>query len=161
MRPNLTYPEFYTAWHTQTLRQTHLSVIPHTHTHIPTQLNRPHTILLDIAPLSTHTPTDIPQTLTNLIYSQLAIQPIPLVTTIAQLQTHLLNLNLAPHLVLIPHHSTPPPTDSLVREIDLLQVPRQIQVLWISNSGTIPDATIPDSSDLVAAIESAISRFEE
>ncbi len=134
--------------------------IPFSLSHIPSQLNRPHTILLDITPLSAHTPTEIPQTLTNLIYSQLAIQPIPLVTTIAQLQTHLLNLNYQPHLVIILHHPTDlPPT--LIPEIAKLQFSRQIQVLWLSNSGTIPDAISPDSSDLVAAIESAISRFEE
>ncbi len=152
----LPYPTFHAAWH-----QTHLPVIPHTHTHILTQLNRPHTILLDITPLSSPTSTEIPQTLTNLIYSELDIQPIPLVTTTSQLQAHLLNLKLAPHLVVISHHSTPAPTDSLVRAIDLLQVPRQIQILWISNSMTIPDAISPDSSDLVAAIESAIDRFTE
>lgn len=136
-------------------------VIHHSHTHILTQLNRPHTILLDITPLSAHTPTEIPQILTNLIYSQLSIQPIPLVANIPQLQTHLLNINLAPHLVVIPHHSTPPPTVSLVQAIDRLLFPRQIQILWISNSGTIPHAIDPDSSDLASAIESAIDRFTE
>ncbi len=150
----LPYPTFHAAWH-----QTHLPVTPLTPSTIPSQLNRPHTILLNITTFNYHTPAEISQTFTNLIYSQLQIQPIPTVTNSPQLQTHLLNLNYQPHLVIIVLHPKAP-TPTLIQEISKLPTPKQIQIIWLTNA-SIPDAFPPEQPDLEAAIQSAIDRFTE
>lgn len=116
----ISYQEFYAAWNTnffnpQTLQQ---------------KLNRPHVIVLDIATFNDYSITEIPQKLSNIIHSRLAI-PIPSTPKMNTLRHQILSLKLQPSLVLILYHSDS--STHFFLEMSKLAHPPKILILWINN----------------------------